>query len=222
MLKQREVPVTQSKVSFGSSKALLEGILAIPKELPHPFPGVVVCHGDSLLGGNMNSPVVQAVCLSLNDSGIATLRFNFRGAGASTGQFDGGRGEQDDARAAVSLLKNFPGVHARRLGIVGYSFGAAVALRMARKERSMQGVIGISPPLPALDHPDIDSYQRPRLLLIREDDPLTSADRLSEKAASLTSPPSVLRIPKANRTWDGSETRLGENVAEFFSRLFNL
>jgi hypothetical protein len=58
--------------------------------------------------------------------GVAVLRFNFRGVGASTGRHDGGPGERDDVRAALDhCASEFP---SSVLAIAGYSFGAEVAL----------------------------------------------------------------------------------------------
>src|SRR5262249_42695842 len=58
----------------------LEALLALPDS---PTAGVVICHPHPLYGGDMDNPVVvrvQEVCSAL---GLATLRFNFRGVGAS-------------------------------------------------------------------------------------------------------------------------------------------
>ena len=80
----------------------LEGFLHLP-EGDGPFPGVVVCHPHPQMGGDMNNNVVMGVCYSLFIAGIASLRFNFRGAGRSQGVYDEGRGEMDDALAALEF-----------------------------------------------------------------------------------------------------------------------
>ena len=48
----------------------------------------------------MDNPVVMRAAEVVREAGHATLRFNFRGVGASTGSHDKGAGEQDDVRAA--------------------------------------------------------------------------------------------------------------------------
>ena len=71
----------------------------------------VVCHPHPLFGGTMHNHVVYRVARALRSAGLAVLRFNFRGAGASAGVHDGGRGEVDDARAALDFLEQrFPGL----------------------------------------------------------------------------------------------------------------
>nr|MCU0539985.1 alpha/beta hydrolase [Desulfobacterales bacterium] len=62
--------------------------------------GVVVTHPHPLYGGDMDNPVVLAVCRAFRRKGFSTLRFNFRGVGGSGGHHDRGVGECDDVRAA--------------------------------------------------------------------------------------------------------------------------
>src|SRR6266567_5122169 len=80
----------------------------------------VVCHPHPLFGGTMHNKVVYQTAKTLDALGIPVLRFNFRGAGQSSGVHDRGRGEQDDVRAALDFLKaEFPGVP---LLLAGFSF----------------------------------------------------------------------------------------------------
>src|SRR6266436_10453040 len=76
---------------------------AVLKEPAAPVAAVVVCHPHPLGGGTMNNNVVYRVAKVLGDAGAAVLRFNFRGVGQSTGRFDDGVGEEDDALAAVDF-----------------------------------------------------------------------------------------------------------------------
>ena len=106
--------------------------------------GVVICHPHPLYGGDMDSGVVLAAAEACARRNIATLRFNFRGVGASTGQHDDGRGEQEDARAALSdMRRRLPGV---AVALAGYSFGAVIATTVAQKT-GVAGLALIAPPL---------------------------------------------------------------------------
>src|SRR5438094_10611387 len=109
----------QSVVIDVSQQLTLEARLAVPAS---PGGGVVICHPHPLYGGDMDNPVVVRVQQVCADLGLATLRFNFRGVGGSSGTHGGGGAEQDDARAALDALSKATG--ARPLGIAGYSFGA--------------------------------------------------------------------------------------------------
>jgi alpha/beta superfamily hydrolase len=83
----------QTRVSFASGELSLEGILAVP-EGAGPFPVVIVCHPHPQYGGEMNNNVVVPICQALAQASIASLRFNFRGVGASQGIFADGIGEK--------------------------------------------------------------------------------------------------------------------------------
>ncbi len=59
----------------------------------------------------MHNKVVFKVAQTLQTLGMPALRFNFRGVGHSTGTYDEGRGEMDDARYALEFLsRRYPGL----------------------------------------------------------------------------------------------------------------
>src|ERR1051326_779670 len=83
----------------------LEGLLRLPDEAAEPPRlAAVVCHPHPLFGGTMHNKTVFRLATALNEVGIPTLRFNFRGVGLSSGSYDEGRGEQDDIRSAPSVV----------------------------------------------------------------------------------------------------------------------
>lgn len=120
----------------------LEARVAIPGSATA---GVVLCHPHPLYGGDMDSNVVLLAAEACAARNVATLRFNFRGVGASTGTHDDGRGEQDDVRAALSELRRcLPSGAA--VALAGYSFGAAVAAAVAA-DTPVAGLALIAPPV---------------------------------------------------------------------------
>ena len=97
----------------------LEAILKEPRQSP-PKGVALVLHPHPLGGGTMHNKVVFRAAAALNDAGLITLRINFRSVGQSTGEHDEGRGEQDDARAALDYLsQHYPGL---RILLCGFSF----------------------------------------------------------------------------------------------------
>ena len=143
----------QSVVIDVRQQLILEARLAVPAS---PGGGIVVCHPHPLYGGDMDNPVVvrvQEVCAEL---GLATLRFNFRSVGGSTGSHANGVGEQDDAVAALDVLAKTVGD--RPLAIAGYSFGARVAALVAGRDTLVSGVALIAPPL-TLEVPWVTSWR---------------------------------------------------------------
>jgi len=126
--------------------------------------GFVVCHPHPLYGGDLDNPVVIRAAEVAQAAGYATLRFNFRGAGTSEGVHDKGRGEQEDVRAAMAALAtHLPA--GSRVGVMGYSFGAAMAARATRPS-VLEAPLGlIAPPLGIYDF-DFLQTSPGRLLLV--------------------------------------------------------
>ena len=67
---------------------------------------IVICHPHPQYGGSMHDAVVDTVEAVARRHAFATLRFNFRGVGASTGRFDNGVGEVDDLLAALAWMRD--------------------------------------------------------------------------------------------------------------------
>ena len=118
------------------------------EHLDSPIGGFVLCHPHPLYGGDMDNPVVIRAAEVARAGGYATLRFNFRGVGASEGIHDKGQGEQNDIRAAMATLAaQLPA--GRQVGVMGYSFGAHAAARATRPGDTPLGLI--APPLGMYD-----------------------------------------------------------------------
>src|SRR6187399_3614256 len=65
----------------------------------------IVCHPHPLHGGTMNNKVVTTLVKAFQNVGLNAVRFNFRGVGASAGEFDGGKGELEDLLAVIEWLR---------------------------------------------------------------------------------------------------------------------
>jgi uncharacterized protein len=174
MIPERPVTLT---VGDGVS---LEARLAAPAV---PTGGVVICHPHPLYGGDMDNPVVvrvQEVCSGLD---LATLRFNFRGVGASTGAHGEGVAEQEDARAALDALEKAIG--AGPLAIVGYSFGARIAAAVAQRDTRPAALGLIAPPLTMYDFASAVGSRVPTLVVAGTADPYCPPDGVARLTASV-------------------------------------
>jgi alpha/beta superfamily hydrolase len=88
-------------------------------------PGVVVCHPHPAFGGRMDTPLVVALDEAIAARGFSTVRFNFRGMGESGGKPTGGTLEWQDVRSVAAWMRE----RSPRVALVGYSFGALMAMK---------------------------------------------------------------------------------------------
>ena len=207
----------QSAIEFKSGKLSLEGVLAKPQNTESNLPGVVVCHPHPLFGGDMDNSVVLAVCQALVDSGFVTCRFNFRGVGNSEGSFSKGEEEHKDVAAALSVLSRWPGVNKRRLGLVGYSFGAAVILAGLSAYKAARAFALISPTLVAVQSLEGSADLRPKLFVGGNLDKLVPHVELKEKVDAVGASAGLQVVSGADHSWLGHEKEASERVALFLA-----
>ena len=189
----------------------LEGRISVPDRA---IGGAVLCHPHPLYGGDMDNPVVvrcQEVFASL---GLATLRFNFRGVGASTGSHGQGVAERLDVEAAMAGLQTAaPG--AGQLVLMGYSFGAAVAAHVATKGERLRGLCLVGPPLtfPGFDLPSlVGALVAPTLVVAGSQDEYCPLSVLRVVGDQLPSA-QVSIVEGANHFFFGKLFPLGETLA---------
>ena len=117
----------EDQITFQLSDKNLSGVLHTPDNENQALPTVIVLHG---FGSNKNSNNVKGPVKLLNDWGYGAFRFDMPGCGDS----DGDRGrvicqEQVEAtQAALTYLQSRDEVDSDRIGVLGSSFGAAVAI----------------------------------------------------------------------------------------------
>ena len=132
----------EHKVSFRSGDNMLSGVLHVPDGYAPgtPRPGLLVLHG---FGTGKDSGTTMAVASLFAELGYVALRFDFRGCGESEGE----RAriicmeQVDDVRNAVTWLGERQEVDAARIGLMGHSFGAAVAIYSGATDDRVAGVI---------------------------------------------------------------------------------
>lgn len=172
----------------------------------------VLTHPHPLYGGNLDNIVPATLARSLPTHGIATLRVNFRGVGASSGRHGGGSDEVADVIGAIdAACAAFDGVPV--VG-VGYSFGADVLL--ATDDRRLTAVVAVAPPLAVLS---MDRLAAPRgrvptrILSPAHDQFRTAADAgtATEEWPDCT----VVEIPGADHFMAGATSFVVDQAVEF-------
>ncbi len=91
----------------------------------------------------MGSRLIYDLAEGLAAAGFRAVRFDFRGVGRSEGSYGEGIGEVDDALAVFDAVQLESG---RAPFVVGYSFGAAVACRLATLRDVPRTVLVACPP----------------------------------------------------------------------------
>jgi hypothetical protein len=207
----------ETRMRFPCGDLILEGIVTVP-DGNGPFPGVVVCHPSPYRGGEMDNNIVVPVCLTLGQASIASLRFNFRGVGASEGKFAEGVGEKEDAVAAISYLSSLDAVDKNMIGLCGYSFGGAVALEVAPHDARVKALALISPDIST--YAPLKQYARPKLIVCGGADQFVSIIALQRLAEEMPPPNDFELIAGADHFWSGFESRVAARVAAFFLNAF--
>ena len=172
----------------------LEALLKLPPDPPRG--AAVVCHPHPLHGGTMHTKAVYRAAQGLQDAGLATLRFNFRGVGTSTGSHDDGVGEQEDARAALDWLENeFPHLP---LVMGGFSFGSMVGLAVGADDVRVVALLGVGLPVDLdarYDFAHLAEADKPVLVVQGEHDEFGSGAQVAAALAPLGDRVTLVRIP---------------------------
>jgi len=209
----------ENRVKFPCGDLILEGMTIVP-ESKGPYPGVVVCHPHSLYGGEMNNNVVVPICQALAQASIASLRFNFRGVGASQGQFADGIGEREDIVAAISYLSTLETVDKERIGLCGYSFGGGVSLEVAPTDKRVKALALISPAIST--YVSLKQYTKPKLIVCGGADQFVSIISLQRLAEELPPPNDFELVSGADHFWGGYEDKVAARVTAFFINMLKL
>ena len=207
-------------IEIAGSTGTLEGKLFLPRTEGNA-PGVVICHPHSMMGGNMDNNVVLGICSVLVERGYGCLIFNFRGVGKSQGTFDEGLGEVDDTLAAMSFLSSVDNIEPRQIFLVGYSFGAGVAMNAAANTDINKGLALIG--RARIDNIDIAKQRldMPILFVVGDRDRIMSADEQKKLISELDIEPILSILPGTDHFLLGREKQVGEAVADFFDQILS-
>jgi len=135
-----------------------------------------IAHPHPLYGGTLDNKVVTTLARAFCSLGWLSVRFNFRGVGASDGAHDQGEGERDDLLHLVEQVPRLQDVAqavrgATPVALAGFSFGsfvaAAAALHLQRRRLPARHLVLVGAaagkwPMPPVDpqalviHGDLD------------------------------------------------------------------
>ncbi|HEY6051798.1 MAG TPA: alpha/beta fold hydrolase [Thermoanaerobaculia bacterium] len=198
-------------VAFPGPAGRLEGLWKEP--LPPSRGSAVFAHPHPSFGGTLHSKVVYRAARALAAAGFGTLRFNFRGVGASEGTFDEGRGETEDVRAAFDEAVRRGGLP---LVAGGFSFGCAAALRASAGDPRIAAFVGVGLPVATDSAFDVRVPDVPALFVVGERDTYGPPEKLR---AFLGGRGSLAVVPGADHFFAGHLDELESAVAQFLRTL---
>ena len=193
----------------------LESRLDVPLGESRP-PCVLFCHPDPRHGGAMDNLILEKVNENLLKNGIATLRFNFRGVGNSTGEFTGGKSEGTDIISIVEFLSTHTLIDGSRIGIFGYSFGAWMALEATLATSKIKSVVSVACPQRSYSTFGTVEMVQPKLLISGDRDHDFPHGQFKFLSGRFTEPRQVETITGADHFFHGYEDILGELTVNFF------
>ncbi len=196
-----------SFVDIAAPHGRLEGFLW---SVESPRAAAVVCHPHPQHGGTLHNHVAYRIARAFRDQQVAALRFNFRGVGRSTGSYDQGHGELDDARVALRFLAaKYPGIS---LIAAGFSFGGRIALQLAVAEASVAKVLAAGLAVDLFDYSFVRELRKPVAFIQSENDEYGDLQKVRALIAQAPPPRELFIVPSSDHLCTGRLKEL-EGVA---------
>jgi alpha/beta superfamily hydrolase len=175
----------------------------------------LICHPHPVFGGTMHNKVVFQAAKALDLLEIAVLRFNFRGAGLSEGVHDKGRGELDDARAALEFLaaefQDAP------LLVAGFSFGCWVGMRAGCESGRVEKLIAIGAPVNDSDFSYLANCVKPKLFVHGSNDEHGDVEKVRRLASSLPGENELMVVDGVDHFFTGRIEELGKAIVHWLN-----
>ncbi len=185
---------------FPSAVGELEGVLFCNAE-ESPVACAVFCHPHPQFGGTLHNKVVYRASEALWQCGLPVLRFNFRGVGRSAGEWSGGPGEEEDARAAVRFAGTLYPDRPVLLG--GFSFGAGVALAVGAGEERVPAMLAVAPSPTRRDLGELARCAKPKAVVQGTADELCPLEELGPAFAAWAEPKRLALVEGAGHFFEG-------------------
>lgn len=192
----------------------IEALIEVPGDTQAAAFGVI-CHPHPLYGGTLDNKVVYTVARGFQELGAPTIRFNFRGVGASQGKFADGIGETDDTLAVIQCgRERWPRAE---LWLAGFSFGGAVAIRAAASARPDR-LVTVAPAISRVDLAGTRMPDCPWLIVQGDADDLVSAAEVARWSERLEHRPELVVLPGVSHFFHGKLNELRNAVTGFLAK----
>ena len=169
----------------------------------------VCCHPHPVHGGAMTNKVIYTVSRTIASLGIPSVRFNFRGVGRSEGEYDEGRGEQQDLIKVIEWARQqYPD---RPLWLAGFSFGSWIAALQA-KEQGAEQLVSIAPPVNRFSFDDFVIPDCPWLVVMGDADEVVDPQAVFDWIDELSPQPEMIKMEGAGHFFHGRLVDLREEL----------
>jgi hypothetical protein len=161
----------------------------------------------------MHNKVVFRAAKAAFQAGLPTLRFNFRGVGKSTGSFSQGIGEGEDVTAALDYLgTRFPAVP---VCLIGFSFGASVALRVGANDSHVVALVGLGVPVTSANLDFLRGVVKPKLIIQGTRDQFGPRAQVDSFYGLLAEPKQIFWVQDADHFFTGKLEEVQRAIREF-------
>ncbi|MBD8705159.1 MULTISPECIES: alpha/beta hydrolase [unclassified Pseudomonas] len=187
---------------------------ALYLDLDEPKGIALICHPNPVQGGTMLNKVISTLQRTARDAGLITLRFNYRGVGASAGSSDMGEGEVDDAQAAAKWLRDkHPDLP---MTLFGFSFGGFVAAtlggRLEAEGETLKHVFMVAPAVMRIANVEALPQKGALTLIQPETDEVVDPQLVYAWSDTLQRPHELLKVAECGHFFHGKLTDLKDLI----------
>ena len=180
-------------------------------------PLALFLHPDPQIGGSMNNRIIYNLFKQFSRHDYTCLRFNYRGVGKSEASFDNGEGELIDAATALDYLQ-LKNENSRGCCIVGYSFGAWIAVQLMMRRPEVNEFLLVAPPFQTHNFEFLGPAPERGLVIVPENDSQATALDLDKFLKQFHNKPQISAsiISDANHFFSNKDEELADIVSKDF------
>lgn len=192
--------LSEQKIFVAGPAGRLETVVMLPEGSPRGL--AVVAHPHPLYQGNMDNKIVYILTRAFIEQQCITVKFNFRGVGASEGSYADGKGEIGDVIAVTQAMREHydTGSESLPLILAGFSFGGGVQAHVAQQLKPHQLVL-VSPSVERLHAPPVVDHAQHILVIQGDQDTIVPLQSILHWATPQILPVTV--IPGAEHFFHG-------------------
>jgi uncharacterized protein len=175
----------------------------------------IICHPHPLQQGSMDNKVVTTAMRAFRELGIRTVRFNYRGVGASEGSYDKERGASADLQTVIEWAQTV--LPQSNIHLVGFSFGAFIAFQGALNYKEVvHSLILLGPSVQNSPYGSIIGRPEcPWQIIMGTADEVVSVQAVIEWYETIEDQASLLLLPKTGHFFHGKLIILKSYIKQF-------